>query len=329
MDLSELLETIDIVEYISQFVELEEKGGEYWGISPFTSPPERTPSFSVRRESGRFYDFSSGLGGNAYTFARYYFKCSKREALEKIKEFAGYDGKIMAPVEKMSATKVCQKYSKPKTHQKESTAKPLPEDIMDRYENRPEKLQIWRDEGISDEVMSRFQVKYDSFSDRIVYPIRRSDGKIINIGGRTLDPAWKEKKLRKYNYYYKWGRMEVIYGLFENMDSILEKHEIIIFEGCKSVLKAATWGITNCVAALTSHINPDQMKILVKLGCDVVFAFDKEVDPREDHNVQKLKSYVNVFYLHDKDDLLDEKDSPIDQGQEVFLKLYNDRRRYR
>lgn len=329
MELSELLESVDIVDYISQFVELEERGGEYWGISPFTSPPEKTPSFSVRRESGSFYDFSSGIAGNLYTFIRFYFKCSRREAFEKLKEYAGYDGQIMVRTEKMSATKVCQKYSKPKQHQKEVKSKPLPEDIMDRYENRPDKLQIWRDEGISDEVMSRFQVKYDPFSDRIVYPVRNPDGKIVNIGGRALDPEWKEKGQRKYCYFYKFGRIQTLYGLAENMDSIREKHEVILFEGCKSVLKAASWGIQNCAAVLTSHLSADQMKVLAKLGCDVVFALDKEVDVRQDHNIERLKSYVNVFYLKDKDDLLDEKDAPVDKGQEVFQKLYERKLRFR
>lgn len=52
VDLEELIDSIDIVEYISQFVELEEKNGEYWGLSPFSD--EKTPSFSVRRENNTF-----------------------------------------------------------------------------------------------------------------------------------------------------------------------------------------------------------------------------------------------------------------------------------
>ncbi len=54
LETEDLIEEIDIVDYISQFVELEEKGGEYWGLSPFKE--EKTPSFSVRRETGEFYD---------------------------------------------------------------------------------------------------------------------------------------------------------------------------------------------------------------------------------------------------------------------------------
>lgn len=170
---------------------------------------------------------------------------------------------------------------------------------------------------------------YDAFSDRLVYPIRNLDGKIVNIGGRTLDPDWKAKGLRKYTYFYQWGSMEIIYGLADNMEEILRKREVILFEGCKSVLLADSWGIKNCGAVLTSHLSAAQFKILAKLGCRVVFALDKEVRIREDHNIQKLRNYVEVEYLWDKRDLLDEKDAPVDKGLEVFLELYEGRLRYK
>lgn len=61
MEISELLESVDILDYISQFAEFEEKNGEWWCLSPLRD--EKTPSFSVRRETQQFYDFSSGKGG--------------------------------------------------------------------------------------------------------------------------------------------------------------------------------------------------------------------------------------------------------------------------
>ena len=220
MELSELCKDIDIVDYISQYVELTENGGEYWGISPFTDPPEKTPSFSVRREDGTFYDFSSGIGGNLFTFVHHYNKCSRREAAEILTKYAGVDE---VPAQKpcnLSAMSVLRRFSKQKKPQKTEKTVVLQENCMDRYENRPDKLKIWRDEGISDASMVRFQVRYDAFSNRIVYPIRNPDGKIVNIGGRTLDPEWKAKKQRKYTYFYPWGELKTIYGLAENLESI-------------------------------------------------------------------------------------------------------------
>lgn len=330
MELSELLERIDIVEYLSQYIQLEQKGEEWWGLSCFKE--ENTPSFSVRKDPPVFFDYSSGIGGNLYTFIRFYFRCSRKEAIEKLKEYAGIDGKISAKsimADKLSATTVCKRFSRPVVKQKQSKAVVLADDFMERYERRSDKLQIWRDEGIPDAVLEKFQVRYDCFSNRIVYPIRDVNGKIVNIGGRTLDPDWKEKKLSKYCYFYQWGTLQTIYGLAENRDEIEKSGEIILFEGCKSVLKAASWGIENTGAILTSHLNPAQMKILARMGCNVVFALDKEVKIRDDHNIQKLKNYVNVSYICDMDGLLDEKDSPVDKGEEVFRRLYDGRLRYR
>jgi hypothetical protein len=52
---------------------------------------------------------------------------------------------------------------------------------MLRYEKNPEKLSVWEAEGISKASLERFQVAYDSFSDRLVYPIRNVTGEIVNV----------------------------------------------------------------------------------------------------------------------------------------------------
>lgn len=328
MDLQEFIESIDIVDYIAQFVELEEKNGEFWGLSPFKE--ENTPSFSVRRETGKFYDFSSGLGGSVVSFVKKYNHCSGQQAIEILKAYAGCDGEEIVPREKMSATKVCKKYMPAGERKQRKHKEKVPQDYMERYEDRVDKLQSWLDEGISLDAMKDFGVKYDSFSDRIVYPIRDISGEIVNVGGRTLDPDYKGKRLRKYTYFFEWGgTMDIVYGLFENMKDILDKREVILFEGVKSVLIAKTWGINNTACILTSHLNENQMKVLAKLGCRCVFALDKEVNIRQDKNIQRLRNYVDVYYLWDRDGFLDDKDSPVDRGQNAFEKLYEGRIRYR
>lgn len=325
MELEELIRSIDIVEYISQYVELVQKGEEWWGLSCFRE--EKTPSFSVRKNPPLFYDYSSGAGGNLYSFVKAYHNCSSREAVEIIKKYAGYDGNVNTRRDKLSATIVCKQFMKPRNTKPPPNPTILPDDYMERFEIKDDKLEVWRNEGISDSSLQKFQVRYDSFSNRLVYPIRNLQGKIVNVGGRTLDSDWKEKKLRKYTYFQGWGGgMDVIYGLFENFESIKEHNRVILFEGCKSVLLSDTYGIHNTGAILTSHLSPYQMKMLAMLGFNVTFALDKEVDIRQDKNIQKLKQYVNVDYLFDKDNLLGEKDAPVDKGREVFEKLYGGRR---
>lgn len=328
MEIPELLAKIDAVDFLSQYTELEERGGEYWGLSPLADPPEKTPSFSVRRETGKFYCFSTGHGGSLIAFLKLYHHISGWEAVEILKKYAGLEGESLQVREKLAATSVCQRFSPKKEPKKPQTNKPLPETCMEKFEWCPEKLRTWEDEGISVESMEKFHVRYDPFSDRIVYPVRNADGKPVNISGRTLDPDYKEKGLRKYTYFYPWGgAMNVVYGLWENLEEIRAKKEIILFEGCKSVLLADTWGVRNTGALLTSHVSQYQLRILAKLGVRTVFALDKDVDIFEDRQIKLLKRYLNVEYLLDTDDLLGPKDAPVDRGKEVFLKLYQQRRR--
>ena len=324
MEVEELLKSIDIVEFLSQYMELEERNGEYWALSVFKD--EKTPSFSVRRETGKFYDFASGVGGSIINFVKLYHHVSTTEAIKMLEEYAGVSGTEFKPQRKLMATSVCKTFAPQKKHRKQGKSVILPDDYMERYELRDDKLDVWRNEGISNESLRRFDVRYDAFTNRLVYPIRDIEGQLVNVGGRTLDPEWKEKQLRKYSYIQGWGGgMNVIYGLYDNLEYILRAREVIVFEGCKSVLLADTWGIKNTGALLTSHLSSLQLKLLVALGCHVVFALDKEVDIHKDHNIQKLKRFANVYYLCDKEDKLDVKDAPVDKGKEVFEYLYNNK----
>lgn len=326
MDLADLLDSVDIVEYIGQYVDLRERNGEFWGLSCFKD--ERTPSFSVRRDPPVFCDFSSGESGGILDFVRRYHHCSGREAVEILKKYTGITEEISTNNQKLATTAVLKRFQPPKPVKPRHDGVVLREDCMDQYEVNEKKLKIWEKEGISGEVLRKFNVRYDPFSNRLVYPIRDAAGRIVNIGGRALAPDWRERNLRKYTYYYNWGTLNVIYGLHEHRQDIDDASEVILFEGCKSVLLAETWGIRNTGAILTSHLNYNQVKLLVSLAYPVVFALDKDVDVTQDKNVNKLKHYVPVFIIRDRNNLLGEKDSPVDKGKEVFLRLYEERKRF-
>lgn len=329
MTVQEIMEAVDIVEYIGQYTDLElRQDGEWWGLSPLRE--ENTPSFSVNREKGRYYDFSSGSGGNILDFIKAFEKCDFVPALRKLKAYANIkEDTAEQAATRLQATSVAKKYKSSKTEKKQSKSTILPSDYMDRYEWAPEKMKVWTDEGIGEESLRKFSVRYDPYSDRLVYPIRDVKGNIINVSGRTLDPDYKEKKLRKYTYFKSFGVLDTIYGLAENRDEILRKKEIVLFEGAKSVMMAHSWGIKNCGAILTSHLNPHQFQILIKLGVRVVFALDAEVDIRKDANIMKLIPYVPVYWVRNQFMLLDDKDSPVDKGEEVFKKLYEEKKKVR
>ena len=64
--INRVLDEVDILEVISQYVDLKKRGKNYFGLSPFRS--ETKPSFSVAADKNMWYDFGSGQGGNAIQF---------------------------------------------------------------------------------------------------------------------------------------------------------------------------------------------------------------------------------------------------------------------
>lgn len=324
MSIEELLEKADIAEYISQYADLKERNGEMWCLSPLTK--EKTPSFSVNREKQVFYDFSSGQGGNLIDFIKAYNKCSVAAAVRLLKKYLGVNDKNEQSL-RLSSVKVAKAFKHAAPQQKKMICEPLSEDYINRFEFNRDKLSIWNGEGISYETMGKYNVRYDSISNRIVFPIRDFEGNIINISGRTLDKDYKEKGLRKYTYFKSIGTINTLYGWSDNEKDIKEAGYVILFEGAKSVMLACTYGYNNSAAILTSHLNDSQMLFLIKQAIRVVFALDNDVDITKDKNITRLTRYINVEYIRDIHKLLDFKDSPVDKGKEIFEQLLNERRR--
>ena len=331
LDAADIVAAVDMVEYVSQYTELSEKNGELWGISPFNTN-ERTPSFSLRKETGFFYDFSAGFGGNLVDFVMAKDHVTVAQAINILKKYAHItEDESGQPVQRLSVVSVAKRYRTSTRPPPKCTAKIMPDDYMDHYEFRRDKLQSWNDEGISFDTMYKYGVRYDAFDDRIVYPIRNMDGKIFCVSGRTCDPNYKEKGIRKYTYTSQIGALPALYGFWENRAEIISRKEAIVFEGCKSVLKGVDFGFPNGIALLTSHLSQFQMEAMIKIASfnDVrfVFALDSDVDIAKDKNIMRLAKYAHVEWIKNRNDLLQDKDSPVDRGKEVFEKLYTMRER--
>ena len=76
----------DIVDVVSQYVPLKQKGSSFMGLCPFHN--EKTPSFSVNREKQFFYCFGCGSGGNVFTFLMQMENCTFPEALKQLADRA-------------------------------------------------------------------------------------------------------------------------------------------------------------------------------------------------------------------------------------------------
>lgn len=310
--MDDLIEKIDILSYIGQYVRLQQKGQEYVGLSPFTN--EKTPSFFVSPEKKCWYCFSCGDGGTVIKFVQKYHHVNYERAVQMLSSW----GHITLGNEE-PLMKLIRRYKK-REEEVMPARKELEANIMDNYKNIT--ISSWIEEGISKEVLEKYQVRYDDNACRIVFPIWDINGKLINIKGRAAHPRWKDFGMAKYIYYYPLGKNDLLWGYHWHIQDILNKKEIILVEGEKSVMKLESNGINNAVALGTSHISKEQMQILLKLRVDVVMALDKDKDATQDKNFMNLAKYNKCYIIKDKENLLGEKDAPIDKGINIFQKLY-------
>ncbi len=204
-------------------------------------------------------------------------------------------------------------------------------------------LMSWIQEGISIEVMQKFNIKYDSYRNMIVIPNFDYDGNLIGVRTRMLNP--EDIKKGKYRPLYDNGVLynhptgKTFYGIFENHEAIEKKKMAIIFEGEKSVLLYGTiYGVDNNIALATlgQNITRDHIQFLLKMGViNVILAYDtdyedyknlKEVERKYVNKANILAPYFNVSILMDYDLIMPYKSSPIDCGREMFEKLLGERR---
>ena len=202
----------------------------------------------------------------------------------------------------------------------------------------------WYEEGISLEVMKNKNICYDPIYKGVVIPHYDINGDLVGIRERTLIKEneiygkYRPAKIngKMYNHPLSFN----LYNLNFSKENIKNIQKAIVYEGEKSALKHASYfGEENdiSVACCGSNLINYQVKLLLSLGVkEVIIAFDKQYQEIGDEEWQKwvikLKTiynkyngYCNISYLFDKENLLQYKSSPIDEGKDKFIKLFKNR----
>lgn len=217
--------------------------------------------------------------------------------------------------------------------------KSYPNHVLDIYQNFYH--ESWLDEEISFKAMKKFNIKYSISDNRIVIPHYDIYGNLIGIRGRALrkkeiNSGYKYMPMTIQNTLYSHPTSMNLYGIYRNKNTIRKQRQCVIFESEKSVLKAETlYPDENYTLALAGkNFSDQQIKILLHLNVNrVILALDRDYNDFYSERGQQcyknmlkvakgLKPYFSVFLMVDDKFLLKEKDSPVDQGKEVFEKLY-------
>lgn len=324
-------ESVNIVEYAKRYLDLNYKNGEWWTKCCFHKNDE-TPSLSFNEDKNVFSCFACGVSGTPIVFVQNYHDLSFPKAIEHL---ISYTNLTLEECEYSPILEFLNKSNRKHKNKQPIERVYLPEDTINKYSKEP--IKEWIKEGIQQEIMDYYDVRYDKNGNRIVFPIRDIDGNIICIKGRTLYPNYKDLGMSKYIYYQKIISNDFLFGLHKNFSNIKKKREVIVFEGCKAVMLAEGYGYDNVVSLETDSINEYQMRILLQLKVDVVLCLDKGIkittkkvinNKNKDFtyiNIGLLPKMTNVYVVEDKYNLLPDKASPVDLGKETWDKLYESR----
>ncbi len=217
------------------------------------------------------------------------------------------------------------------------------DDSILKYFPRPH-ISPWEEEGIKYEVLLNRGISYDPIHEGIIIPHYDIDNNLIGIRERTL--IIEEEKYGKYKPAIINGKMYNhplgfnLYNLNNSKHNIELIKKAIIFEGEKSpLLYASYFGADNdiSVACCGSSLITYQVKLLISLGVEeIIIAFDKQFKEIGDDEWKRWKNkligihnkygaYVQISFLFDKKSQLNYKDSPIDQGPDIFMNLFKER----
>ena len=213
---------------------------------------------------------------------------------------------------------------KPKTSL-EIQLKPIPEETLKAY--LPWDNTIFYEDHIEWETQAEFELGLDVFSHRITIPIRDEMGRLVGVKGRR---AWDvvDQWNPKYIYLHQCAKSRICYGLYKTLPYIREKNEIIVCESEKGVMQLWSYGYRNCVAVGGHSISQQQQDLIIQSGAaTIIIAFDKDVDEETVRKeAENISLYRRVEYILDFDNILDEKESPMDNPNK-WIDLYEKNRK--
>ncbi len=298
--LSDLYAKSDIVDVISSYTTLTERGGNYWGLCPFHN--EKTPSFSVSREKQLYYCFGCKQGGNVTNFIMKTENLSFGEAVEFLARRAGLpmpkmmDDKRFAEIKKKKQT-IAQMNKKAAQYYRDMLFSPrgaealgylkkrgIGEEIVKRFglgyapDEWDSVAALLGKEGFSQSLINESGLvtvkdgkQYDTFRDRIMFPIINVFGDVIAFGGRVLgkgSPKYlNTKETALFNKRFN------LYGI-----DILRKQRsvksAVLVEGYMDVVSMFAHGVKAVVASLGTALTKQQALLLKRYVNDCFIAYD-------------------------------------------------------
>lgn len=273
---------LDVVDVVSQFIELKKSGANFKACCPFHG--ETTPSFVVSPAKQIYHCFGCGAGGDSIKFVMEYEKLSYPETIEKLASMYNFNLEYDNNNEKQQDIKVLEEVNK--FYQK-------------LFVNNSVAKEYIKDRGISDFSIEKFEIGYapvsidtinflksnhfnlteaidlgiidtgtnglySRFIERITFPIYSINGKLVGFGGRTI--TGHNAKYVNSPQTKLFNKSRLLYGYHLAKQAILKKGVVIVTEGYLDVIMLHQVGFDNAVATLGTALTAEHLPLLLRLG---------------------------------------------------------------
>jgi DNA primase len=328
--IDDVKQRLDIVQLVSEYTKLQKSGRNYKALCPFHS--EKNPSFFVFPDRQSWHCFGAcGTGGDIFSFIMKKEGVDFAQALHLLANKAGVS--LVAPT---TPEKQTQNKEREKLFEVNEAAAEYYNHLLLNTSVGEIARDYVAKRGLSAETIKNFQLgfapegwdtlkqylknkeygeaellasgllveredknSYDRFRNRLMFPIRNMQGKILGFGGRALDDS-----LPKYLNSPQtsiFDKSSSLYGIGRAKTAIRQKDQAVIVEGYIDVLTAHQHGYYNVVASMGTAMTDKQLSILKSLTKNLILALDadtagEEAISRSGEMIDKMLPVPPSFY---------------------------------
>lgn len=317
---TEIKNSADIVDIISEVVLLKRAGKNYLGLCPFHS--EKDPSFTVSPEKQIFYCFGCTVGGNVFSFLMKYQNISFPDAARMLARQYGIEipMKKMSPHQKMQISerenlldinKKAMEFFRQGLFDNKSgkqartylKRRGIKEDIIKNFclgytpEGWDNIIHFFSKKNISLSLVEKAGLIvsrknkdgfYDRFRGRVIFPIFDNNMQVVGFGGRVLDDSMPKYLNSPETPVYNKRRS--LYGIHKAKIKCRESDTIYIVEGYFDLLALHQHGIENAVAILGTALSTQHIQLLKGYASRVILVYDSD-----DAGLKAASRSVEIF----------------------------------
>ncbi|MFB1080638.1 DNA primase [Jeotgalibacillus sp. JSM ZJ347] len=294
----------DIVDVISEYVQLKKQGRNYFGLCPFHG--ENSPSFSVSPEKQIFHCFGCGAGGNVFTFLMDHNGMSFQEAVSSLGEKSDIQFDFSSPKETEPHVNLEEKAQLEAI----SLLEKLFHHLLMNTEEGHEALEYLLDRGFNESQLNQYKVGwalpgwetaskllekkgfdlslmenagllikrddgtyFDRFRNRVMFPIEDSKGRTVGFSGRIITPEKNEPKYLNSPETPLFQKNTLLFNFHRARGQIRKEKYAVLFEGFADVI-AASETVSNAVATMGTALTKQHIQQIKRLTDTVIICYD-------------------------------------------------------